>query len=165
MKTIRLSTLDDIPLILQMFGHSRQIMRANGNTFQWPDGYPTAEMVRRDIDRFASHIIEEDGRPVGTFALVIGIDPTYLVIEQGAWKDDTLPYGTIHRLACMPGVKGIADCCFDYCKQQIGNLRADTHEANKILQHILDKHDFEYCGIIHIADGTPRRAYQWRIKI
>lgn len=160
MKTIRLSTFNDVSLILQMFDHSRQIMRSNGNTFQWPDGYPTAEMVLRDIERQASHIIEEDGRAVGTFALVVGIDPTYLEIEEGAWKDDSRPYGTIHRLACMPGTKGIADCCFDYCQQQINNLRADTHEANKILQHILDKHGFEYCGIIHIADGTPRKAYQ-----
>lgn len=164
MKTIRLSTLDDIPQIMQMFDHSRQIMRANGNPFQWPDGYPTAEMVRHDIERQASHIIEEEGRPVGTFAFIIGIDPTYLVIEQGAWKDDTLPYGTIHRLACMPNTKGIGDCCFEWCAQQIDNLRADTHEANKILQHVLAKQGFEYCGIIHIADGTPRRAYQKVIR-
>ena len=29
---------------------------------------------------------------------IIGADPTYEVIEDGAWPDNS-PYGTIHRIA------------------------------------------------------------------
>ncbi|MDY5969094.1 MAG: HD domain-containing protein, partial [Bacteroidales bacterium] len=29
-----------------------------------------------------------------------------------------------------------------------------------IMQYLASKHGFAYCGIIHIADGTPRLAYQ-----
>ncbi|MBO4402849.1 MAG: HD domain-containing protein [Bacteroidales bacterium] len=28
------------------------------------------------------------------------------------------------------------------------------------MQHIVEKAGFQYCGIIHVADGTPRKAYQ-----
>lgn len=28
------------------------------------------------------------------------------------------------------------------------------------MQHILEKNGFARCGIIHVADGTPRIAYQ-----
>ena len=40
------------------------------------------------------------------------------------------------------------------------SLRADTHEDNKIMQHLLEKNGFVRCGIIHVEDGTPRVAYQ-----
>ena len=158
-RTIRHSTTKDIPLILRMFDHSRQIMRNNGNTVQWPIGYPRPDMVEADIERNASYIIEDNGTPVGTFALIIGIEPTYQEIQGGQWLN-ALPYGTIHRIACMPETHGIADCCFEFCDTRINNLRVDTHERNLILQHILKKHGFQYCCIIHIADGTPRMAYQ-----
>ena len=28
------------------------------------------------------------------------------------------------------------------------------------MQHLLEKNGFTRCGIIHVADGTPRIAYQ-----
>ena len=40
------------------------------------------------------------------------------------------------------------------------SLRADTHADNKIMQHLLEKNGFTRCGIIHVADGSPRFAYQ-----
>ena len=38
--------------------------------------------------------------------------------------------------------------------------RADTHADNKIMQHLLEKNGFTRCGVIHVADGSPRFAYQ-----
>ena len=29
-----------------------------------------------------------------------------------------------------------------------------------IMQHVIEKHGFTYCGIIHIASGDERLAYQ-----
>ena len=48
----------------------------------------------------------------------------------------------------------------DWCLRQGLPVRADTHADNKIMQHILEKNGFTKCGIIHVADGTPRIAYQ-----
>ena len=49
---------------------------------------------------------------------------------------------------------------FAWCAERCDSLRADTHADNKIMQHILEKNGFARCGIIHVADGTPRIAYQ-----
>lgn len=32
--------------------------------------------------------------------------------------------------------------------------------AKKIMQHNIVKHGFSYCGIIHLASGDERLAYQ-----
>jgi len=40
------------------------------------------------------------------------------------------------------------------------NIRIDTHKDNHIMQHNLAKYGFQYCGIIYIASGAERLAYQ-----
>ena len=159
-KTIRPSTEGDIAEMMRIFAHSKQIMRANGNLKQWAGAYPDEEQVRQDIAHGTSYIVEYNGRISGTFVFVIGKDPTYSEIAGGEWKEDTLPYGTLHRMACTEGVNGIAETALDWCATQIDNLRADTHADNHIMQHILEKYGFKYCGVIRVADGTPRNAYQ-----
>ena len=39
-------------------------------------------------------------------------------------------------------------------------IRLDTQEENKVMQHILDREGFEYCGQIQF-DGGPKLAYEW----
>lgn len=163
-REIRLSKSEDIPLMLRMFEHSREIMRSQGNTVQWTDGYPGVEAINYDLARNVSHIILEDGKPIGTFAFIIGDEPTYHVIEHGAWIDDKSTYGTIHRLACLPNVHGVAQSCFEWCASQFHNLRVDTHVKNQSMIHVVEKFGFQYCGVITIANGTPRNAYQKIIK-
>ncbi len=77
------------------------------------------------------------------------------------WKDDDT-YGTIHRLAGDGSAKGIATLCNEFCKKRINNIRLDTHQNNKAMQHLLKKNGFHECGIIYVADGSPRVAYQYR---
>ena len=48
----------------------------------------------------------------------------------------------------------------DWSMEHCQSLRADTHADNKIMQHLLEKNGFTRCGIIHVADGSPRFAYQ-----
>ena len=159
-REIRPSTIEDIPLMLRMFEHSREIMRSHGNTVQWTDGYPGREDILKDLERKVSYIILEEGKPIGTFAFIIGEEPTYKVIVDGSWIDDNHPYGTIHRLACLPNTKGIAHTCFEWCAKQHHNLRVDTHVNNTIMIHVVEQFGFHYCGVITISNGTPRNAYQ-----
>lgn len=97
---------------------------------------------------------------VGTFAFIQGDDPTYAHIYDGAWIDDKQPYGVIHRLASTEDSKGVASACLQWCYRQIPNLRADTHRDNHILQYILKKYGFQYCGIIYLLNGDERLAFQ-----
>lgn len=157
---IRKATLSDIDVAMQLFDHSRQIMRNNGNATQWSNGYPKREIIEKDIQNGDFYCICNNGEIAGCFSFIKGEDPTYEKIEKGKWNDNSLPYGTIHRLACAPGQHHIAHQCIDWCEQQVDSLRADTHNDNLIVQHILEHHNFRYCGIIYVADGTPRKAYQ-----
>ena len=101
-----------------------------------------------------------NGQIEAVFAFILGADPTYAVIEDGKWLDDTLPYGTVHRLASAGKQKGVAAAVLEWCLEHCQSLRADTHADNKIMQHILEKNGFTRCGVIHVKDGSPRFAYQ-----
>lgn len=39
----------------------------------------------------------------------------------------------------------------------------DTHKDNKITRHLIEKNGFAKCGIIYVADGSPRIAYEKQI--
>ena len=97
--TIRKSTMDDLPVILNLRDQAREIMRSYGNTFQWPDGYPRDDMFKKDIKSGGSHVmLNEKGEIVGTFALLPSPEVTYNVIYDGQWLNDE-PYYVIHRIA------------------------------------------------------------------
>jgi len=157
--TIRDSRYEDIPRMLELFDAARGIMRSDGNMTQWLPGYPSEDLLRSEIEKGYSHIIEDDGKVVAVFSFIIGRDPTYSWIN-GAWLDDEAPYGTIHRIASTPDSHGVAKALFDWCGRQIPVLRIDTHKDNRIMQKCILKAGFTYCGIIHIADGSERLAYQ-----
>ena len=158
--SIRPATEADIPTILAMFDHSRSLMRADGNTEQWV-GYPTRDDLLPDIEQGVSFIVESGGQPVGTFAMVPGLEPTYSYIDHGRWIDTATPYTTLHRMAKAPGVHGIADAAFVLAKERYSHLRVDTHATNRPMRHLLEREGFVYCGIIYMPGGSPRVAYEW----
>ena len=135
-------------------------MAASGNATQWREGYPSLEAVQADIAQNGSFVIEENGRIVGYFAFLRSPEPTYAKIYDGQWLDDTLPYHVVHRIASRPDVHGIFRDIMDFCFANEQNIRIDTHRNNRIMQHNLEKHGFTYCGIILLASGDERLAYQ-----
>lgn len=163
MLQLKNATLSDLPAIMQVLEAGRDIMLASGNPNQWAKGYPTEEMVRGDIGPGYGKVMVEDGRIVAYFACIPSPDPTYAVIEGGAWLDDEKPYHVIHRIAKLPDVQGVFQTMMAYLDGITDNIRIDTHKENTIMQHNLDRYGFKYCGIIHIASGAERLAYQ-RLK-
>lgn len=101
---IRKTTLQDVDTVLDVFAAAKRYMRANGNASQWGDEYPDRGIVTYDIACGSSYVVLENGEIVGTFALFLGEDESYRVIEDGAWHLDQ-PYGTIHRLASNGSVR------------------------------------------------------------
>lgn len=156
---IRKSTTADIPRMQEIFAYARGFMQRTGNPNQWDENYPTLEMLQRDIAQGVSFVCEHQGRLVGTFMLVGGDEPTYAEIYQGAWKNNR-PYGTIHRIASSGEVKGIFTEAISFALERYGTLRIDTHRDNKVMQTLVERVGFEYCGIIYCFDGTERLAYQ-----
>ncbi len=151
---------EDIPEILEMYRHARQIMRESGNPGQWNSLYPGEEDVLSDLACGNCYICEEQGKAVGTFAFIVGEEPTYHFIEEGNWGSGAV-YGTIHRLASNGRAKGVGMACFAYCREQIPYLRADTHEDNHIMRKLLSRFGFRRCGIIYVHGHSQRLAYEY----
>lgn len=155
---VRKTTHQDLPRILEIYAHAREQMRRTGNPTQWGDSYPARETLEDDIQRGVSYVLEEGGDLAGVFMFTLGDDPTYQLIEEGAWLNDG-PYGTIHRLASGGTAPGVFRACARFCETLAPNLRADTHADNLIMQHLLESWGFRRCGRIYAEDGTPRIAY------
>ena len=156
---IRNTKYEDINRLLEIYDYARKIQAENGNPNQWVNGYPSKELIENDISSNNSYVIEKDSRIIGTFVFIIGEDPTYRVIENGKWLNNEV-YGTIHRIASSGEEKGLLKYCIDYCFSKCKNIRIDTHEDNHIMKHLLQKYGFVRCGIIKVADGSKRIAYQ-----
>ena len=157
---IRTAHMSELKELLRIFNTGRAFMRAHGNHAQWINGYPSAALLASDIEKQQLFVCESDGRLCGAFAFILGDDPTYRIIEQGAWTNQD-PYGTIHRIASDGTQKGVLKQAVAFALEHCSNLRADTHADNTVMQQALKKLGFQYCGIIHVEDGSPRLAFQY----
>ena len=158
--TIRPTTYADIEALMAIFAYARAQMAADGNPTQWGDGYPSREQLMSDIQRGVSYVVEKNGQVCATFVFIIGEDSTYAYIEDGQWLDDTLPYGTIHRIASNGQERGIFSFVLHWCSAQCSNIRIDTHQDNARMIHLIEQAQVTRCGIIYTRDNSPRIAYQ-----
>lgn len=158
---IRKATYDDIPALMRLFESAKAIMRASGNLHQWGVGYPSAEVVRADIERGVCYVATDalNGEIEATMAFILGPDPTYSYIEGGEWLNNE-PYHVIHRIAVAKPGKGYARLLLDWAFERTKTVRIDTHRDNVIMHHILQKYGFQRCGVIYLANGDARDAYQ-----
>lgn len=161
---IRQATPADLPSVMQVVEAAKGFMRQSGNLHQWVDGYPSEDVIMTDIEKGYGFVAEENGRTVAYFAFVPSPEPTYSKIYGGAWLDNKLPYHVVHRIASYPDVHGIFSDIIRFCFSHDNNIRIDTHRDNTIMQHNILKHGFTYCGIIYLASGDERLAYQ-KIKL
>lgn len=160
---IRSSQKTDIPRMLEIYAYAREFMASYGNPLQWgPSRWPPKELLEADVEKGLSYVCLHEGKIVGTFFFAVGedVEPTYRVIYDGTWQDET-PYGVIHRLAGDGSVKGIGAFCLNWAYHQCGHLRIDTHGDNIVMQNLVKKLGFVHCGTIYIVkDPYPRLAYE-----
>lgn len=157
---IRRAGTSDLDVILGIYANARTFQQANGNPSQWTGGYPQRKLLENDILLNRLYVITGDGNIQGVFMFTLEPEPTYAKIYEGQWPD-SLPYGTIHRLASSQTHRGISRLVFDWCKKQCPRLRIDTHKDNIPMQRAVQRYGFHYCGIIHLADGSERLAYEY----
>lgn len=163
---IRKTVRDDIDGILSIIEETRRYFRHEGID-QWQGEYPSRDVIERDISADESYVCEIDGRVCGFCAIVGGVDPSYVKIYEGEWKNGR-EYLALHRVAVSAECKGkgVAAAFVERAvliarEKGILDIKCDTHEDNRNMRRMLEKNGFEYCGIIHLADdGAPRVAYQ-----
>ena len=159
-RIIREAKPTDMAAIMQVMDAAKKIMRQSGNMHQWGEGYPSEAVIMSDIENDGGFVIDDGGNVVGYFAFLPSPEPTYEKIYDGNWLDDEKPYHVIHRIASLPDAHGIFSSIMDFCFANERNIRIDTHQDNLIMQHNILKYGFTYCGIIYLASGDERLAYQ-----
>lgn len=157
--TVRRAVPADLARIAELYRGARHFMRRSGNPTQWLGGYPGFAVVKADIRAGRCYVLSEGNQIRGVFVFFLGEDPTYAVID-GAWRQEG-PYGVIHRVAGDGRTPGIFRRCFEFCREQAPSLRVDTHRDNLPMRRAVEKAGFQYRGIIHLADGSPRMAYEY----
>ena len=153
------SQINDLPAILKIYEHARQMMKINGNPNQWKNISPETSDVISDINQGIHYSIWNDKEIVGVFTLLNEDDPCYRYIE-GKWLNDE-KYKTIHKIASLNKVKGILLEAINFALKDVSNIRIDTHQDNKIMLHLLEKYGFKRCGIIYLKNKEARIAFQY----
>lgn len=154
---VRKALREDLPRIQEIYAYARSFMVRTGNPNQWKNNHPPIAQLEEDITKGDLYVICTGQQIHGVFYFYIGEDPTYQRMDGGSWRSDA-PYGTIHRIA-GDGSGGILQTAVAFGKQRIPHLRIDTHEDNQVMQRAVAKQGFQRRGIIYIADGSPRIAY------
>lgn len=157
---IRHAAPGDIPAIVGIFDRARAFMRSCGNLSQWTGGYPSTSTALTDIDARNCYVGVDDSSTVRfVFTLIFGDDPTYGVIYDGTWIDDS-PYATLHRVASDGTMRGVLRRCVDFALRKTSHIRIDTHRDNLPMLKAIAKCGFARCGVILLADGSPREAFE-----
>lgn len=156
---IRKATENDFDRIMEIYALARDFMRRHNNPTQWADGRPFPEDIRDDIAAGLSFVCVCDEKVVGVMRYSVGDDSTYKTID-GKWLSDS-PYAVVHRIASSGEVKGTGELMLRWALEQFPHMRIDTHEDNYVMKNLLEKLGMTYCGVIYIADGSPRVAYEF----
>lgn len=156
---IRNTLPTELDEVMEIYAQARAFMRATGNADQWGDNHPSRQLIESDIRCGKSYVVESDSEIIGVFFFDICDDPTYKQIYDGKWLNSN-KYGVIHRIAVKYHGRGIADFVYKHCFSVAKNLKIDTHADNIPMQNSLRKNGFVRCGIIYLASGDERIAYQ-----
>lgn len=164
---LRKAERDEAEAAYQCIEDARAYHKAMGFV-QWHPGYPTLATIEDDINAGIGYVFAEGDKVCGYCCVIIGEEPAYSVID-GEWKTNR-PYAVVHRMAFSHNArgKGLSGKAFALLKKfcienGIEAIRVDTQDENKIMQHILAREGFEYCGLI-TYDGGPKLAYEWDLQ-
>lgn len=165
MLALRYTKLEDIERVMEIIKQAQQYFKEKGIN-QWQNGYPNAKVIENDIKNGHSFVLIKNNEIVRTIAISFEGEATYNKIFEGAWKSND-NYAIIHRIAVDHELKGIG-LSSEMIKQtelmcnkkSVGSIKVDTHEDNQAMQRSLIKNGFDYCGVIYLADGSKRVAFE-----
>ena len=160
---LRLAVSSDIVRIMEIIDEAKVYFKEAGID-QWQNGYPNAETIAHDISNNESYVYESSENIVATLMISLRPEPTYATID-GNWSLDG-DYATIHRIAVSSAYKGqgfakktLSAAMEQILRQNVKQIRIDTHEDNLVMINYLLSSGFKYCGIIELSDGNKRNAY------
>ena len=164
---LRLAEIKNLPQILEIIGHAQQFL-AEQNIDQWQDGYPPKELIITDIHENESYVVENSANQIIATTVFINRNESNYNDISGNWLTGMeAKYGVVHRLAIHKKFRRLGIAKFvllefekELQKQQFSSMRIDTHKDNTGMQRLLKKMGYVYCGVIHLADGNERLAFE-----
>lgn len=157
---VRLATIEDMPVLLEIYQRARAFMIQAGNPNQWPEGHPSKDELLEEMRQDRFYVLESEGIIQASFVYYQGIDPCYKIIYNGEWLNDE-PYAVLHKVATRGLKRHMGEEILNYAFKHNKNVRIDTHEDNIPMQNLLTRHGFKHVGTIILKNGEPRWAYHW----
>lgn len=154
---------EDFSRIMELINEAKAFLRAQG-VDQWQNGYPNEEAVQGDLAEGTGYVMETERGVDGYACISFTGEPCYADL-QGEWLS-LQPYVVIHRMAISDDCKGkgAAGAFFGFAQslceeRQIHSMKVDTDADNKMMQQVLKKFGFTYCGTV-CFDNSEKIAFE-----
>ena len=164
----RKAVKSDINEIMRIIKQAQNYFKENGIN-QWQDNYPNNDIINNDIINNNSYVVEKNENIIATIAVSFEKEIAYNNIYQGQWISNE-SYAVIHRIAIDNMYKGlglshkIIKFAEEICiKRGVKSIKVDTHKQNLLMQKLLEKNQFKYCGIIYLKNNEERVAFEKKL--
>lgn len=152
----------EVDAIMQIVEGAKMRLHAGGID-QWQRGYPDRMRIVDDVTAGVGMALCDGGRIAAYGAVIFSGEPAYDAIAAGRWLTDG-EYVVVHRLCVAEEYLGHG-CSAEFMRRvedssrgRVASIRVDTHPDNMIMQGLIRKAGFTYCGDVVIE--SRRMAYE-----
>ena len=158
----RKATTADIDTIERMIKAASGRLGAAGID-QWQRGYPNRTSIENDVEAGVGMVLALGNEILAYSAVIFTGEPAYDDLTGGKWLTDG-QYAVVHRLCVseifvgMGFAKQFMSAAEAMAAERVKSFRIDTHPDNKIMQNLVERMGFTYCGDVVIE--SRRLAYE-----
>ena len=158
----RKATEQDITAIEQIIRAASARLGAAGID-QWQRGYPNRSSIEKDVTEGVGMVLCEGDTILVYGAVIFTGEPAYNDLTGGEWLTQG-EYACVHRLCTneifvgMGFSKHFMLAAEAMASERVKSIRIDTHPDNKIMQGLICRLGYSYCGDVVIE--SRRLAYE-----
>lgn len=158
----RHATAEDIDRIVEIVSHASQRLGKAGID-QWQRGYPNRQSIEQDVADGVGVILCLGAEILAYGAVIFTGEKAYDDLTGGEWLTKG-EYAVVHRLCVseifvgMGFAKQFMRAAETMAAERVAAMRIDTHPENKIMQNMIEKLGYTYCGDVIIE--SRRLAYE-----
>ena len=158
----RKATTEDIDTIERMIKAASGRLGAAGID-QWQRGYPNRTSIENDVEAGVGMVLALGNEILAYGAVIFTGEPAYNDLTGGQWLTNG-EYAVVHRLCVseifvrMGFAKQFMSAAEAMAAERVKSFRIDTHPDNMIMQNLVERMGFTYCGDVVIE--SRRLAYE-----
>ena len=158
----RKAIVEDIDAVAEIMAAASARLGAAGID-QWQRGYPNRASVERDVENGVGMVLCEGTTILAYGAIIFTGEPAYDDLTGGEWLTSG-DYACVHRLCVneifvgMGFSKHFMLAAEAMASERVKSIRIDTHPENKIMQGLIQRLGYTYCGDVVIE--SRRLAYE-----